>query len=72
MTESWSDYRLEWRCSCGLEWHSPIRSGNFRFSCPECGKGVFQIEAGNVPGDYQIEVQAGAVAKVIHLSDPPP
>ena len=72
MPDSWSAYRLEWRCSCGLEWHSPIRTGKFRFSCPECGKGVFEIAAGADPGDYQIEVQSGAVAKVVNLSEPAP
>jgi hypothetical protein len=72
MTESWGDYRLEWRCSCGLEWHSPIRSGNFRFSCPECGKAVFEIDAASAPGNYQIQVQPGAVAKVVNLTEPTP
>jgi hypothetical protein len=69
MPESWSDYRLVWRCGCGLEWHSPIRSGKFRFSCPECGKAVFEIEAGEAPGDYQITPQPGVAAAVVRLSD---
>ncbi len=72
MPDSWTDYRLEWRCSCGLEWHSPIRSGNFRFSCPECGKAVVEIAAASAPGDYQITVQPGTAATVVHLSEPAP
>ena len=72
MAESWSDYRLEWRCSCGLEWHSPIRSGNFRFSCPECGKAVVEIQAATIPGNYQITPQPGAVATVVNLSESKP
>jgi predicted RNA-binding Zn-ribbon protein involved in translation (DUF1610 family) len=72
MTESWSEYRLEWRCSCGLAWHSPIRSGNFRFGCPECGKAVVEIVAATTPGDYQVTPQPGAVATVVRLSEPTP
>ena len=71
MAENWSDYRLEWRCSCGLEWHSPIRTGKFRFSCPKCGKGVVEIEAGTAPGDYQLQAEPGAAA-VINLSESTP
>lgn len=71
MTESWSDYRLEWRCSCGLDWHSPIRTGKFRFSCPECGKEIFEIEAAGDPGNCQIHLkEQGVVATVVRLQEP--
>ena len=69
MTTRWNDYRLQWRCACGLEWHSPIRSGRFRFHCPECGQEIFEIEAGE-PGDCRIHLkQSGAVATVERLEE---
>jgi hypothetical protein len=67
MAETWSDYRLDWRCSCGLAWHSPIRGGKFRFSCPECGKAVVELEAGPEPDSYQLTPEPGAVAAVVKL-----